>query len=105
MSRGQTHGGKGSQQRETNSLTYNDNYDRIFCSKSATKVDEPPVEEVSDLDFGGSFWRPANGGLARPYEEGGKEYLLMYNIASGKEGIFNITDDKFETREDYFVKG
>ncbi len=93
--KGQTHGGKGSVQRKT-SLTYGDNYDRIFCSKSATKVDEPPVEEVSPLDYGRSNWRPANGGMAKPFEDDGNEYLLMYNLATGKEALFNITDDKFE---------
>lgn len=102
--KGQTHGGKGSVSRDVDSEAYGDNYDRIFCSKSATKVDEPPVDEVSPLDYGRSNWRPANGGLARSYILHDCEYILMYNLQTGEEDIFNITEDRFETMEEYCAK-
>ncbi len=37
MKKGQTHGGKGSNQRPTNYLKYADNYDAIFSKKSKDK--------------------------------------------------------------------
>tara|TARA_R110001606_G_scaffold396684_1_gene571296 strand:+ start:25 stop:342 length:318 start_codon:yes stop_codon:yes gene_type:complete len=103
--KGQTHGGKGSAARDVDSEAYGNNFDRIFCSKSNGEHDqEKEIDPVTSTDFGHTNWRPANGGLARPYTINDCEYILMYNLQTGKEGIFNITDDKFETKEEYGSK-
>ena len=103
--KGQTHGGKGSAARDVDKKAFGDNFDRIFCSKSNRKHDqEKEIDPVTSTDFGHTNWRPANGGLARPYTINDYEYILMYNLQTGKEGIFNITDDKFETKEEYGAK-
>jgi len=103
--KGQTHGGKGSAARDVDSKAYGNNFDRIFCSKSNGEHDqEKEIDPVTSTDFGHTNWRPANGGLARPYTLHGCEYLLMYNLQTGKEDIFNITEDRFETMEEYCAR-
>ena len=89
---------KGSRQRPTNKLTFDENYDKIFCSKSVSKHDQDKkTSKIDDTDFGHSDWRPANGGMARSYVgSGGDEYIQMENLSTRTIKLYNITKDRFE---------
>lgn len=97
-----TKNGKGSRRRPTNAEKYNTNYDRIFCKKGT----QPQTEVIEKMDILNSYrivdlsdgheWRPACGGLEKPFTWGDKEYLYMYNHATGEHAYYNATDDVFE---------
>ena len=48
MSNGQTHGGKGSATRPTDTQKYADNYDAIFGKKKEKKTLEEILDQVED---------------------------------------------------------
>ncbi len=95
--------GKGSARRPTNADQYNNNYDRIFCKKGNKPhhIKENTTVQVLDSYSEGHAWRPACGGLEKPFEWRGKEYLYMYNHQSGEHAYYNATDDKFETEVEF----
>lgn len=96
--------GKGSARRPTDAEKYNDNYDRIFCKKGTTPQHvntEETTVQILDPYSEGHAWRPACGGLEKPFEWRGKEYLYMYNHQSGEHAYYNATDDKFETEVEF----
>ncbi len=95
--------GKGSKQRPTNTQSFNDNYDRIFCQKSNNKHDQEDNTMFAansaphmDYDAARYSWVPAAGGSEKPFEWGDKEYLYMYNTITGEHSYYNATDDVFE---------
>ena len=101
-----THGGKGSRRRPTDAQKYNDNYDRIFCNKLNTshqsEVTEESTIDIMDYTKNEAYaWRPANGGLEKPFTWNNKEYLYMWNAMTGEHAYYNATDDKFETEVEF----
>ena len=91
-----THGGKGSKRRNTDAAKYNSNYDRIFCKKGTQpELTEESTVELLDAYSEGHNWRPANGGMEKPFEWRNKEYLYMYNTKTGEHAYYNSTDDVF----------
>ena len=93
--------GKGSKRRPTNAEKYNDNFDRIFCQKGTQPIEEKEKVEVLEPYSEGHAWRPACGGMERPFEWHGKEYLYMYNHETGEHAYYNSTDDVFETEVEF----
>ncbi len=93
--------GKGSARRPTNAEKYNSNYDRIFCKKGAQPIKTETTMDILDAYDHGHAWRPACGGLETPFEWGGKEYLYMYNHATGEHAYYNATDDVFEQNVEF----
>ena len=88
--------GKGSNRRPTNADRYNEEWERIFCKKGQHDLTQQATIDL--LDYNGTDqWRPAEGGMAKPFHWNDKEYLYMYNLSSGEHAYYNATDDKFET--------
>jgi hypothetical protein len=96
--------GKGSSRRPTDAAKYNDNFDRIFCKKgNVPQHTTTEIETVQLLDTysEGHAWRPACGGMERPFEWADKEYLYMYNHETGEHAYYNATDDVFENSVEF----
>ena len=96
--------GKGSKRRPTDAEKYNSNYDRIFCQKGAVPqhtITEKATMDILDAYDHGHAWRPACGGLETPFTWGDKEYLYMYNHATGEHAYYNATDDVFEPNVEF----
>lgn len=92
---------KGSVRRPTNAEKYNSNYDRIFCEKGAQPIKTETTMDIHSAYTNDYAWRPACGGLETPFTWADKEYLYMYNHATGEHAYYNATDDVFEQNVEF----